>query len=136
MLSFFRSKSTETQVSDITIATQNLKMQSSLASSTDTSGIERDSSTLLISLGYKDATELKETIYGKPNSGEQMLYDCGVLLLINANGNAMTMARIISDILRTIRDPEKPNTLEDLNVVYEEGVFIQEPTSDNVQVVS
>lgn len=40
------------------------------------------------------------------------------------------------DILRTIRDPEKPNTLEDLNVVYEEGVFIQDPTSDNVQVVS
>lgn len=39
------------------------------------------------------------------------------------------------DILRTIRDPEKPNTLEDLNVVYEEGVFIQDPTSDNVQVV-
>lgn len=41
-----------------------------------------------------------------------------------------------ADILRTIRDPEKPNTLEDLNVVYEEGVFVQDPTSDNVQVVS
>lgn len=46
------------------------------------------------------------------------------------------MTQTISDILRTIRDPEKPNTLEDLNVVYEEGVFVQEPTSDNVQVVS
>lgn len=39
------------------------------------------------------------------------------------------------DILRTIKDPEKPSTLEDLNVVYEQGIFIQEPTSDNVQVV-
>lgn len=43
--------------------------------------------------------------------------------------------RILSDILRTIRDPEKPSTLEDLHVVYEEGIFVQSPTSDNVQVV-
>lgn len=41
-----------------------------------------------------------------------------------------------ADILRTIRDPEKPSTLEDLNVVYEEGIFVQNPTSDNVNVVS
>lgn len=39
-------------------------------------------------------------------------------------------------ILKTIRDPEKPSTLEDLKVVYEDGIFIQPPTSDNVQVVS
>lgn len=41
----------------------------------------------------------------------------------------------VADMLRTIRDPEKPSTLEDLNVVYEEGIFIQKPTSDNVTVV-
>uniref|UniRef100_A0A1B0DBY9 MIP18 family-like domain-containing protein n=1 Tax=Phlebotomus papatasi TaxID=29031 RepID=A0A1B0DBY9_PHLPP len=35
----------------------------------------------------------------------------------------------------TIRDPEKPQTLEDLNVVYEDGIFVQEPTENNVQVV-
>ncbi|XP_067004588.1 cytosolic iron-sulfur assembly component 2A isoform X1 [Anabrus simplex] len=29
----------------------------------------------------------------------------------------------IYDLIRTIRDPEKPATLEDLNVVYDEGVF-------------
>lgn len=39
------------------------------------------------------------------------------------------------DFLRTIRDPEKPNTLEDLKVVYEEGIFVQEPTEGNVYVV-
>lgn len=39
------------------------------------------------------------------------------------------------ELLRTIRDPEKPSTLEDLKVVYEDGIFIQSPTSDNVQVV-
>lgn len=38
-------------------------------------------------------------------------------------------------MLRTIRDPEKPSTLEDLKVVYEDGIIIQAPTSDNVQVV-
>ncbi|XP_050540019.1 MIP18 family protein galla-1 [Daktulosphaira vitifoliae] len=30
----------------------------------------------------------------------------------------------IYDLIRTIRDPEKPATLEDLNVVYEEGVQV------------
>jgi len=30
------------------------------------------------------------------------------------------------DIIKTIRDPEKPSTLEDLNVVYEEGVEVEE----------
>lgn len=39
------------------------------------------------------------------------------------------------DYLRTIRDPEKPQTLEDLNVVYESGIFVQKPTPDNVFVV-
>lgn len=42
---------------------------------------------------------------------------------------------IVSEMLRTIRDPEKPSTLEDLKVVYADGIFIQQPTSDNVQVV-
>jgi hypothetical protein len=37
--------------------------------------------------------------------------------------------------LRTIRDPEKPNTLEDLKVVYEDGIFVQKPTDSNVIVV-
>uniref|UniRef100_A0A182NI38 MIP18 family-like domain-containing protein n=1 Tax=Anopheles dirus TaxID=7168 RepID=A0A182NI38_9DIPT len=41
----------------------------------------------------------------------------------------------IYDFLRTIRDPEKPNTLEDLHVVYEDGIFINEPTPGSVNVV-
>lgn len=31
----------------------------------------------------------------------------------------------ISDLIRTIKDPEKPNTLEELNVVYEEGIEVK-----------
>lgn len=37
--------------------------------------------------------------------------------------------------MRTIRDPEKPSTLEDLKVVYEEGIFVKEPTADKVPVL-
>ncbi|XP_044263534.1 MIP18 family protein galla-1 isoform X2 [Tribolium madens] len=41
----------------------------------------------------------------------------------------------VYDLIRTIKDPEKPNTLEELNVVYEEGVEVKERTSGNVSVV-
>ncbi|XP_067004589.1 MIP18 family protein galla-1 isoform X2 [Anabrus simplex] len=41
----------------------------------------------------------------------------------------------IYDLIRTIRDPEKPATLEDLNVVYDEGVFIKPATQGAVCVV-
>lgn len=39
------------------------------------------------------------------------------------------------DLLRRIKDPEKPASLEELNVVYEEGVTVMEPTASNVSVV-
>ncbi|KAH8280252.1 hypothetical protein KR018_000919 [Drosophila ironensis] len=57
---------------------------------------------LLHELGYRNATDLQETIY---------------------------------DLLRCIRDPEKPCTLEDLNVIYEDGIFVMPPTRSNVSVV-
>ncbi|XP_039479975.1 MIP18 family protein galla-1 [Drosophila santomea] len=41
----------------------------------------------------------------------------------------------IYDLLRGIRDPEKPCSLEDLNVVYEDGIFVMPPTRSNVSVV-
>ncbi|XP_037041237.1 MIP18 family protein galla-1 [Bradysia coprophila] len=49
--------------------------------------------------------------------------------------NLTELKETVYDMLRTIRDPEKPSTLEDLNVVYEEGIFIQKPTSNNVTVI-
>ncbi|KAL1513071.1 hypothetical protein ABEB36_002547 [Hypothenemus hampei] len=42
---------------------------------------------------------------------------------------------MIFDLLRNIKDPEKPNTLEELNVIYEDGIFIKEPTGANINVV-
>ncbi|XP_065166815.1 MIP18 family protein galla-1 isoform X2 [Atheta coriaria] len=41
----------------------------------------------------------------------------------------------VYDFIRTIKDPEKPSTLEELNVVYEEGVFIKGTTPGNTSIV-
>jgi metal-sulfur cluster biosynthetic enzyme len=41
----------------------------------------------------------------------------------------------IYDFIRNIRDPEKPATLEDLSVVYEDGVMIKPSTGGDVHVV-
>ena len=38
------------------------------------------------------------------------------------------------DLIRDIRDPEKPETLEQLNVVYESGVTVEPLTSDTCLV--
>ncbi|KAH8369721.1 hypothetical protein KR093_000683 [Drosophila rubida] len=70
--------------------------------SLDNGAIAIGEDALLHELGYRNATDLQETIY---------------------------------DLLRTIRDPEKPCTLEDLNVIYEDGIFVMQPTRSNVSVV-
>ncbi|XP_023012563.1 cytosolic iron-sulfur assembly component galla-1 isoform X2 [Leptinotarsa decemlineata] len=53
-----------------------------------------------------------------------------------------TKAKIVSNGVRdraelkdTIYDPEKPNTLEELEVVYEDGITVKSPTSGTVNVV-
>lgn len=42
---------------------------------------------------------------------------------------------LIYDYIRNIKDPEKPATLEDLHVVYEDGVHVKGVTSGDVKVV-
>ncbi|ENN82968.1 hypothetical protein YQE_00668, partial [Dendroctonus ponderosae] len=42
---------------------------------------------------------------------------------------------MIYDLLRNIKDPEKPNTLEELGVIYEDGIFIKAPTGGGVNVI-
>lgn len=58
----------------------------------------------------KDILEVKDTIYGK---NIKVLTQVGYVNLWN-----------LLDLIRTIKDPEKPNTLEDLNVVYEDGIQV------------
>lgn len=41
----------------------------------------------------------------------------------------------IVDLLRTIKDPEKPQTLEQLDVVYEDCVEISQQTPKGVSVI-
>lgn len=43
--------------------------------------------------------------------------------------------KIIIDLLRTIKDPEKPQTLEQLDVVYEDCVEILRQTPKGVSVI-
>lgn len=63
MLSFFRTtKLSEVPVENIINGTENLSVQSNQLSDNDQS---QDPNTLLKSLGYKDTTDLRETIYGK-----------------------------------------------------------------------
>ncbi|XP_017147056.1 MIP18 family protein galla-1 [Drosophila miranda] len=88
------SSSGRTSADDLVRKTSQMSM--------DNEAIAYGEDALLQELGYKNATDLQETIY---------------------------------DLLRGIRDPEKPCTLEDLNVIYEDGIFVLPPTRSNVSVV-
>lgn len=57
----------------------------------------------------RDSTELKDTIYGKT-----------IIQLFRLT----FLTDLFLDLIRTIKDPEKPNTLEELNVVYEDGIMV------------
>ncbi|KAG5861292.1 hypothetical protein JTB14_021842 [Gonioctena quinquepunctata] len=53
----------------------------------------------------------------------------------NTLRDSIELKDTIYDLIRTIKDPEKPNTLEELEVVYEDGITIKDPTSGIVNVV-
>ncbi|KAL7735080.1 hypothetical protein ACLKA6_002048 [Drosophila palustris] len=108
MLSYIKRKLSESDSvasgsnsnSTATVAAEIVRKTSQM--SLDNGVIAYGEDALLHELGYRNATDLQETIY---------------------------------DLLRTIRDPEKPCTLEDLNVIYEDGIFVMTPTKSNVSVV-
>uniref|UniRef100_A0ABM5EX58 Cytosolic iron-sulfur assembly component 2A isoform X3 n=1 Tax=Pogona vitticeps TaxID=103695 RepID=A0ABM5EX58_9SAUR len=54
----------------------------------------------------------------------------------SAAGKAMDQGRALEvyDIIRTIRDPEKPNTLEELDVITENCVEVHETSEDEYLV--
>lgn len=132
MLSFFRTKSSEANIDKVVNGTKDLSLDIDeipidIANMQSHSN-NQNTNDLLNLLGYQNETELKETIYGK--------LKCDTFLFMILFFRCLKLCHVIADMLRTIRDPEKPSTLEDLKVVYEEGIFVQPPTSDNVQVVS
>ncbi|XP_056636247.1 MIP18 family protein galla-1 [Diorhabda sublineata] len=53
----------------------------------------------------------------------------------NNNKDAAELKDSIYDLIRTIKDPEKPNTLEQLEVVYEEGITVKKSVVSNLNVV-
>lgn len=88
----------------------------------DEPAIDVGEDALLKELGYRNANDLQETVYGK-------------IKILVAVVTWYLLYFIIADCLRSIRDPEKPATLEDLNVIYEDGIFVMPPTKSNVSVV-
>lgn len=127
MLSFFRKKSANDPLDGIVAAVKQLSTGTDSVRIESSSGDETmDSLELAKQLGYGSLVELKETIYG-------IYHTFGIGLLFSS---CNIIKIYFSDCLRTIKDPEKPQTLEDLNVVYEEGIFVKTPTQDNINVVS
>lgn len=140
MLSFFRSKSSEASVDKIVNGTKNIALEVDetpidAANMQPISNDNQNNDASLQSLGYQNETELRETIYGKFVKGCCCELRFFFFNLIKIKSVLIMCISHVADILRTIRDPEKPSTLEDLKVVYEEGIFVQPPTSDDVQVV-
>lgn len=45
------------------------------------------------------------------------------------------MTSLFVDVIRTIRDPEKPNTLEELDVVSEKCIEVQELVDDEYLII-
>uniref|UniRef100_A0A182WJF6 MIP18 family-like domain-containing protein n=1 Tax=Anopheles minimus TaxID=112268 RepID=A0A182WJF6_9DIPT len=83
----------------------------------------------------KPSEELVSASSSKAFTGPDGAVLRGLTLQEMGYRNVNDLRETIYDFLRTIRDPEKPNTLEDLHVVYEEGIFVNEPTPGNVNVV-
>lgn len=136
MLSFFRTKSSEASLDKIINGTKNIGLDVDKTSIDPIASMEstpiqfdNDPKNLLKSLGYQDEMQLRGTIFGRLNLISICTNTFYVFLLFDM------ISMWFPGMLRTIRDPEKPTTLEELKVVYEDGIFIQPPTSDNVQVV-
>lgn len=55
---------------------------------------------------------------------------CGLKYLI-----ALVCICLFLDVIRTIRDPEKPNTLEELDVVTEKCVEVQDLGDDEYLII-
>lgn len=74
----------------------------------------------------QDENELKDSIYGEWN---QMSWK------LNVDDKNFNWKGYVADLLRTIKDPEKPQTLEQLNVVYEDCIEVQQINPQGVVLI-
>lgn len=49
---------------------------------------------------------------------------CFLIIQVCVDDELLTIIIFITDLVRSIRDPEKPATLEDLDVVSEDGIKV------------
>ncbi|XP_001360985.3 MIP18 family protein galla-1 [Drosophila pseudoobscura] len=98
-------------------------------------GVSSNSSSSNSSSGRTSADDLVRKTSQMSMDNEAIAYGEDALLQELGYKNATDLQETIYDLLRGIRDPEKPCTLEDLNVIYEDGIFVLPPTRSNVSVV-
>ncbi|XP_065215082.1 MIP18 family protein galla-1-like [Planococcus citri] len=55
---------------------------------------------------------------------------------VNENkSNVTPLEELVYDIIKTIKDPEKPATLEDLEVVHEEDIYVTETPTQSTRLI-
>ncbi|KYM90405.1 hypothetical protein ALC53_01837 [Atta colombica] len=80
----------------------------------------------------KTDIELKETVYGKFCA---LFVSCNMRPFGYCPISLRCNSYYFSDLLRTIKDPEKPQTLEQLDVVYEDCIKVCHSTPGGVSVI-
>ncbi|XP_063221518.1 MIP18 family protein galla-1 [Bacillus rossius redtenbacheri] len=85
-------------------------------------------------LGISQTPEIAREVNENTDETTTISSECAKDTLTDSERYA-ELRETIYEHIRTIRDPEKPATLEDLHVVYEEGVMIKSPTDDKVCVI-
>ncbi|KAL2093282.1 hypothetical protein ACEWY4_010594 [Coilia grayii] len=78
-----------------------------------------------------------EIVTGLTTTVSKLLQFSGLLMKNDAPGtkNMEEKALEVYDVIRTIRDPEKPNTLEELDVVSEKCVEVQDLGDDEYLII-
>eukprot|EP00099_Drosophila_melanogaster_P012321 NP_001286642.1 galla-1, isoform B [Drosophila melanogaster] len=137
MLSYIKRKLSESDsgVSSVATVTSSCGGDSGRAGGTGSSESGTGSSSASISGRSQNADELVRKTSQMSMDDEAIAFGEDALLHELGYKNQTELQETIYDLLRGIRDPEKPCTLEDLNVVYEDGIFVMPPTRSNVSVV-
>ncbi|KAH8291139.1 hypothetical protein KR054_008969 [Drosophila jambulina] len=133
MLSYIKRKLSESDSGGVSASTTVTSSSSGISASGSTSSGSISSSNG--GRGGNSADELVRKTSQMSMDDEAIAFGEDALLHELGYRNATDLQETIYDLLRGIRDPEKPCTLEDLNVIYEEGIFVMPPTRSNVSVV-
>ncbi|XP_043641760.1 MIP18 family protein galla-1 [Drosophila teissieri] len=137
MLSYIKRKLSESDGGASSVATVTSSCGGGDSGSAGGTGSSSSSSASISKSGQRsqNADELVRKTSQMSMDDEAIAFGEDALLHELGYKSSTELQETIYDLLRGIRDPEKPCTLEDLNVVYEDGIFVMPPTRSNVSVV-